>query len=98
MKHKRGVINMVEVKVEKDHCPCLSCMYLVQVTKINEEINGNYDLRINCAISGCPHGVSQKNTNSISSKKSEAHRKISDCIKMLERCIELKSKGRDELE
>ena len=90
MKHKRGVIRMIGVKYEKKDCPCLSCMYLIQATKINEELDGSYDLKINCSITGCPKGFFKKNATH---QSSEAFLKISNCIEMLKRCIELKSKG-----
>lgn len=86
------------VKFEENDCPCLNCMYLVQVTKRNEETNGNCDLRIHCAIFGCPEGVSPKKNNSTNSKESEVQKKIYDCIEMLKRCIELKSKESNALE
>ena len=81
------------IKFEENDCPCLNCMYLVQVTKINEETNGKCDLRINCAISGCPKGVSTKKNNSINIRNTEVHKKVYDCIEMIKRCIELKEIG-----
>jgi hypothetical protein len=92
MKHKRGVNNMAGIKLENNDCPCLRCMYLIQVTRINEESNGNCDLLIHCSIPGCPEGVTQKRKSTLDTKQSEAYRKISSCIEMLKRCIELKNK------
>ena len=79
------------VTYEKDDCPCLSCVYLLQATRLNEKPNGEYSLNINCGITGCPKGFQslrkQNNDQGIRSR-------ISDCIKMLNRCIDLKSKDK----
>lgn len=97
-KNKRGVIDLIGIKFEENSYPCLRCIYLIQATRINEESSGEYDLHVNCAISGCPKGESQKKNNCINIKKTEAYIKISNCIEMLKRCLELKSKGRDGIE
>ena len=74
-----------------DSCPCFSCVYLLQATRINEKPNGEYSLKINCGITGCPRVFKflrkQNNNQGIRSR-------ISDCIKMLNRCIDLKSKDK----
>lgn len=79
------------VTYEKGDCPCLSCVYLLHATRINEKPNGQYSLKINCGITGCPRGFKnlrkQNNNQGIRSR-------ISDCIKMLNRCIDLKSKDK----
>ena len=79
------------VTYEKNDCPCLSCIYLMQTARVNEKPNGEYSLKIYCSIAGCPKGFSSKSP--ISSKKSETHRRIGKCIKMLKKCIELKEKS-----
>jgi hypothetical protein len=93
MKHKRGVNNMNGIKFENNDYPCLRCMYLTQVIKVNEDSEGNSDLRVYCSIAGCPEGVIQKGIILKTPQQTEAYRKISNCIEMLKRCIELKSKG-----
>lgn len=93
--YKRGVIGMGEFKPEKNYCICLSCMYLIQATKTNEDANGSYDLKIYCGIKGCPKGYYEKITKQ---HVSEAFKKISHCIDILRRCIDLKSKGGESSE
>lgn len=93
MKHKRGVNNMNGIKFESNDYPCLRCMYLTQVIKVNEDSEGNSDLRVYCSIAGCAEGVIQKGIIFKTPQQTKAYRKISNCIEMLKRCIELKSKG-----
>ena len=90
---RRGVARMIRVQLDNNDCPCLRCMYLVQVTRINEKPDGSHDLRINCGISGCPEGVAIKDRRTVKFENSHVHRKIFDCIEMLERCIRQKSNG-----
>lgn len=76
---------------EKNDCPCLSCVYLLQATRKNEKPNGEYSLKINCGITGCPKGFQSLREQN---KNQGVLRRISDCIKMLNRCIDLKSKDK----
>ena len=88
---------MSGIMFEKDDCPCLKCIYLMQATRMNESANGDCDMQIHCAISGCPKGVNIKSGCLPNTKQMETYRKLSGCIEMLKRCIELKSKGRAEI-
>lgn len=85
---------MVGITFEKSGCPCLSCIYLLQVTRMNKKSNGDCDLRVYCSISGCPKGVTRQRENYADIKQFETYCRITDCIEMLKRCIENKSKGR----
>lgn len=78
------------INFEENDCPCLRCLYLTQATKVNEENDGSYNLKINCSIAGCPEGFVKKKAPA---KSSEAIVKLSNCIEMLKRCIDLKSDG-----
>lgn len=71
----------------------MSCIYLINATRTNEEENRIADLHIYCGISGCPEGVIQKKKIAVNDSTLVLHKKIHDCIEMLERCIELKRNG-----
>lgn len=84
---------------EKNSCRCLSCNYLLYVSKYNEDINGDYDLKVYCQLIDCPFKRQERIRNKKQENKKLAAKKIEACIEMLTHCIELKSskqKGRKE--
>lgn len=78
------------INFEENECPCFSCIYMSQITKKNETLDGKYDLLVQCAISGCPKGFSQQLDKKFNFKNSKTYKKISRCMDIIKRCIENK--------
>lgn len=92
---------MSNITYEKSPCKCMSCNYLLCAIKLNEDNEGNYDLKIYCQVTSCPIRRQEEEMRVKQQAEREAKRtaaeKITACIEMLKHCIELKNasqKGR----
>jgi len=93
---------MSGITYEKNPCRCLSCDYLLCSIKKNFDEAGNYDLKIYCQVANCPVKREEEEIRLKRMAKQEAerkaemeakriaHEKITACMEMLKRCIELK--------
>lgn len=86
---------MNDINAAGSHCRCISCNYLLCAIKKNEDAAGNYDLKIHCQLARCPENEEIKQSNKYAVDK-EAYKRINECVQMLRRCIQLKSKDTNE--